>query len=68
MLSVPQIFVRPPDAKEEADRARDNFSHADGDHLSMLNVFHAFKLNGLFYYILYYNSKEKISSGVMIIS
>jgi pre-mRNA-splicing factor ATP-dependent RNA helicase DHX15/PRP43 len=46
MLNVPQIFVRPPDAKQAADAAHDRFSHVDGDHLTMLNVFHAFKQNG----------------------
>jgi HrpA-like RNA helicase len=46
MLNVPQIFVRPPEAKQQADQARDRFTHVDGDHLTMLNVYHAFKQNG----------------------
>ncbi len=46
MLSSAQIFLRPPEAKAAADAARDRFTHVDGDHLTMLNVFHAFKQNG----------------------
>ena len=45
MLSVPQIFIRPPEARKAADEAKDRFSHVDGDHLTFLNVFHAFKQN-----------------------
>lgn len=45
MLSVPQIFVRPNEAKKAADEAKMGFAHIDGDHLTMLNVYHAFKQN-----------------------
>jgi len=45
MLSVPQVFVRPPEAKKAADEAKMRFAHIDGDHLTMLNVYHAFKQN-----------------------
>ncbi|XP_017961804.1 putative pre-mRNA-splicing factor ATP-dependent RNA helicase PRP1 isoform X2 [Drosophila navojoa] len=43
MLSVPQCFVRPNEAKKVADEAKMRFAHIDGDHLTLLNVFHAFK-------------------------
>lgn len=43
MLTVPRVFLRPPEAKKAADEAKDRFSHVDGDHLSLLNVFHAYK-------------------------
>ncbi|XP_078805575.1 ATP-dependent RNA helicase DHX15-like [Oryzias latipes] len=43
MLSVPQCFVRPTEAKKAADESKMRFSHIDGDHLTMLNVYHAFK-------------------------
>ena len=43
MLSVPQIFVRPLECKKQADDAKMAFAHIDGDHLTMLNVYHAFK-------------------------
>lgn len=43
MLSVPQIFVRPGELKKAADEAKMSFGHIDGDHLTMLNVYHAFK-------------------------
>ena len=43
MLSVPNCFVRPRDKMREADAAKEQFVHSDGDHLTLLNVFHAFK-------------------------
>ncbi|VDI33480.1 putative pre-mRNA-splicing factor ATP-dependent RNA helicase PRP1 [Mytilus galloprovincialis] len=43
MLSVPQCFVRPTEAKKAADEAKMRFAHIDGDHLTLLNVYHAFK-------------------------
>ncbi|RZF33860.1 hypothetical protein LSTR_LSTR009884 [Laodelphax striatellus] len=43
MLSVPQCFVRPNEAKKPADDAKLRFAHIDGDHLTLLNVYHAFK-------------------------
>mmetsp|Transcript_21889 Transcript_21889/g.43436 ORF Transcript_21889/g.43436 Transcript_21889/m.43436 type:complete len:712 (-) Transcript_21889:341-2476(-) len=46
MLSVPRLFIRPPEARKAADEAKDRFSHVDGDHLTLLNVYHAYKQNG----------------------
>ncbi|PNS18406.1 pre-mRNA-splicing factor ATP-dependent RNA helicase PRP43 [Sphaceloma murrayae] len=43
LISVPQIFVRPAAARKRADEMKDLFAHPDGDHLTMLNVYHAFK-------------------------
>ncbi len=43
LLSVPQIFQRPASARSRADQMKALFSHPDGDHLTMLNVYHAFK-------------------------
>jgi pre-mRNA-splicing factor ATP-dependent RNA helicase DHX15/PRP43 len=43
MLSVPMIFVRPREASREADEAKQRFAHLDGDHLTLLNTFHAYK-------------------------
>merc|ERR1739838_363496 len=45
MLSVPQCFVRPNEAKKAADDSKLRFAHIDGDHLTLLNVYHAFKQN-----------------------
>ncbi|WKY07890.1 hypothetical protein Q1695_007409 [Nippostrongylus brasiliensis] len=45
MLSVPQCFVRPNEMEKEADEAKARFAHVDGDHLTLLNVYHAFKQN-----------------------
>jgi len=45
MLSVPQCFVRPGECKKAADESKMRFAHIDGDHLTLLNVYHAFKQN-----------------------
>ena len=42
-FTVPQIFMRPNEAKKQADDAKMRFAHIDGDHLSLLNVYHAYK-------------------------
>lgn len=42
-IAVPQCFVRPTEAKKAADEAKARFAHIDGDHLTLLNVYHAFK-------------------------
>lgn len=43
---VPNCFVRPRDSQKQADEAKARFAHEDGDHLTLLNVFHAYKANG----------------------
>uniref|UniRef100_A0A1A8SMX9 RNA helicase n=1 Tax=Nothobranchius rachovii TaxID=451742 RepID=A0A1A8SMX9_9TELE len=40
-----ECFVRPTEAKKLADEAKTRFAHVDGDHLTLLNVYHAFKQN-----------------------
>ena len=47
MLNVPNIFIRPRDQVNASDAAKLKFSHADGDHLTFLNVFKHFKANGM---------------------
>lgn len=42
LLSVPSVFVRPAAARKRADEAKMAFAHADGDHLTLLNVFEGF--------------------------
>lgn len=56
---VPNCFVRPREAQKAADEAKAGFGHIDGDHLTLLNVYHAYKQNSkclllliLFYFIL----------------
>lgn len=46
MLSVPNVFMRPNAQRQQADAAKAEFSHPDGDHLSLLNVYHAYKTAG----------------------
>merc|ERR1719450_1559181 len=43
MLSVPNAFVRPKESARDADECKNRFAHLDGDHLTLLNVFHAYK-------------------------
>jgi pre-mRNA-splicing factor ATP-dependent RNA helicase DHX15/PRP43 len=43
LLSVPQVFLRPASARKRADEMKALFAHQDGDHLTLLNVYHAFK-------------------------
>ena len=43
LLSVPQVFVRPHAQRKRADEMKNLFAHPDGDHLTLLNVYHAFK-------------------------
>lgn len=46
MLSVPNVFIRPLDAKAAADEAKSQFIHPSGDHVTLLNVYHAYKKDG----------------------
>jgi len=43
MLCVRPVFLRPTGMSRPADDARGRFAHLDGDHLTLLNVFHAYK-------------------------
>jgi pre-mRNA-splicing factor ATP-dependent RNA helicase DHX15/PRP43 len=45
LLSVPRLMIRPPDQKKESDEAHAAFAHDDGDHLTLLNIYHAYKHN-----------------------
>ncbi|WJX56320.1 RNA helicase [Trifolium repens] len=45
MLSVPNCFIQPREAQKAADEAKARFGHIDGDHLTLLNVYHAYKQN-----------------------
>jgi pre-mRNA-splicing factor ATP-dependent RNA helicase DHX15/PRP43 len=41
-MSVPQIFMRPRENAKEADNAKAQFAHEDGDHLTLLNAYAAY--------------------------
>ncbi|EFP81996.2 pre-mRNA-splicing factor ATP-dependent RNA helicase prp43 [Puccinia graminis f. sp. tritici CRL 75-36-700-3] len=43
MLSVPNPFLRPHNQRKEADDARAQFTHPEGDHLTLLNLYHGYK-------------------------
>ncbi|EER04993.1 ATP-dependent RNA helicase, putative [Perkinsus marinus ATCC 50983] len=42
MLSVPQCFLRPKEAQQEADAAKQKFVHMDGDHLTLMQAYDAY--------------------------
>lgn len=50
MLSVPNVFIRPSKDKKRADHTKDRFAHPDGDHITLLNVYHAFKSDEAYEY------------------
>jgi len=45
MLTLPSVFVRPERSSKQASESKSRFAHLDGDHLTLLNVFHAYKQN-----------------------
>ena len=47
MLSVPNPFMRPRDVAKQADEAKAQFAHVDGDHLTLLNAYNAWKSKGM---------------------
>ncbi|EGR30133.1 hypothetical protein IMG5_140980 [Ichthyophthirius multifiliis] len=45
MLSVQNVFFSPKDKKQQADQRRAKFYHVEGDHLTLLTVYEAWKAN-----------------------
>lgn len=45
LLSVPNVFIRPNNDRKAADEAKNSFAHPDGDHLTLLNVYSAYRSN-----------------------
>ena len=43
--------MRPNEARKQADEAKRRFAHIDGDHLTMLNVYHAYKQSEILSFI-----------------
>lgn len=46
MLSVPAVFFRPKGKEAESDSARERFFVPESDHLTLLNVYQQWELNG----------------------
>jgi pre-mRNA-splicing factor ATP-dependent RNA helicase DHX38/PRP16 len=46
MLSVPSVFYRPKERAEESDAMREKFFVSESDHLTLLNVYQQWKMNG----------------------
>ena len=42
MMSVPQCYLRPKDQAHEADAAKAQFIHPDGDHMTLLTTYQAY--------------------------
>lgn len=40
---VPNPYLRPNSQRKEADESKAQFAHPDGDHLSLLNLYHAYR-------------------------
>eukprot|EP01026_Neomeris_dumetosa_P053779 TRINITY_DN4810_c3_g1_i1.p1 TRINITY_DN4810_c3_g1~~TRINITY_DN4810_c3_g1_i1.p1 ORF type:complete len:124 (+),score=10.52 TRINITY_DN4810_c3_g1_i1:1-372(+) len=40
------VFIRPRDNQHMADEAKQTYAHVDGDHLTLLNVYHQWKHEG----------------------
>ncbi|KZT67534.1 P-loop containing nucleoside triphosphate hydrolase protein [Daedalea quercina L-15889] len=45
MLSVPNIWLRPPNQRREADAAKALLTVPDGDHLTLMNVYNNYQQN-----------------------
>ncbi|KAI0696959.1 P-loop containing nucleoside triphosphate hydrolase protein [Cerioporus squamosus] len=45
MLSVPNVWLRPPNQRKEADQAKALLTVPDGDHLTLMNVFNSYMNN-----------------------
>jgi pre-mRNA-splicing factor ATP-dependent RNA helicase DHX15/PRP43 len=45
MLNVPNPFIRPNNDRKNADAAKAQFDHDDGDHLTLLKAYNAYKEN-----------------------
>lgn len=43
MIQVQNVFYRPRDKQQLADQKKARFNHADGDHLTLLNVYEAWQ-------------------------
>mmetsp|Transcript_608 Transcript_608/g.1162 ORF Transcript_608/g.1162 Transcript_608/m.1162 type:complete len:139 (-) Transcript_608:602-1018(-) len=39
MIQVQNVFYRPKEKQAQADKKKQRFNHADGDHLTLLNVY-----------------------------
>lgn len=50
MLSVPNVFIRPSKDRKKNESYKNIFAHPDGDHITLLNVYHAFKSDEAYEY------------------
>ncbi|KAF0990468.1 hypothetical protein HZS_5601 [Henneguya salminicola] len=45
IISLLSVFIRPNESRDAADQTKMKFAHIDGDHLTLLNVYHSYKKN-----------------------
>jgi pre-mRNA-splicing factor ATP-dependent RNA helicase DHX15/PRP43 len=43
LLSVKNVFLRPRESQQAADESKNKFINSTGDHITLINVFHAWK-------------------------
>ena len=46
MLNIPTVFYRPKEKQQQADQKKAKFHDPNGDHLTLLNVYNAWKQSG----------------------
>ena len=49
IVSVPNVWLRPPNQRKEADAAKALLSIEDGDHLTLMNVYNHYMNSKSFY-------------------
>ena len=49
---VPNVWIRPPNQRKEADAAKQMYTVPDGDHLTMLNVYNHYQQSECHYYYM----------------
>lgn len=66
VFEVQQVFMRPNEAKKAADDCKMKFAHIDGDHLTLLNVYHAFKQSKTVVIIIYIQTDKSFLLNVQL--
>jgi pre-mRNA-splicing factor ATP-dependent RNA helicase DHX15/PRP43 len=52
---VPNVWLRPPNQRKEADAAKAKMTVPDGDHLTMLNVYNQYQLSALSFHQIWFD-------------
>ena len=57
-LPVPNVWLRPPNQRKEADAAKAVFHHPDGDHLTLLNVYNQYQQSEYLLFVLMFLTRR----------